>query len=454
MKKRIISVLFMTAMVFILTSCGGLTGTKSTGQAKADHSKEGDVINFLVYQDTMKNVLNAYYPEVKATSEDGEYTYLKDGTTIHWIVNEAEAFQYKLDDYIKVQYSVPADQRIDIVDLEGDYMKKYLEMGICVPLSDIGITPEDMKDQYQYTKDAITRDGEICGTSMEVAPGLFAYRRSIAKDVLGTDDPDEVQKALADWDSFDEVAEKARQKGYYMLSGFADAYRVFANNTSAPWVSDDKTVKVDPAIMEWVEMTKRYTDMGYNNRSVNVFTEKWMNDQKPDAKVFGFFYSTWGVNFTLVSNAGEEGYGDWAVCKGPMPFYWGASWLTAMDKTDNPEHIRDIMNALTCNREVMKNISLGINTFVNNSEVMTEIASDPDCGSDFLKGQNHLALFNEVAPTLKLDNLCAYDQGCTLDMIYTFTDYYLGNIPLDTAKKRFEIAIKDRYPNITSVVWP
>ncbi len=36
---------------------------------------------------------------------------------------------------------------------------------------------------------------QICGVSNEVAPGLFAYRRSIAKDVLGTDDPNKVQAA-------------------------------------------------------------------------------------------------------------------------------------------------------------------------------------------------------------------------------------------------------------------
>ncbi len=37
----------------------------------------------------------------------------------------------------------------------------------------------------------------------------FAYRRSIAKDVLGTDDPDKVQEALSTWDKFDKVAEQA-----------------------------------------------------------------------------------------------------------------------------------------------------------------------------------------------------------------------------------------------------
>ena len=45
-----------------------------------------------------------------------------------------------------------------------------------------------------------------------------------------------VQAQLSSWDKFNAVAEKASEKGYKMLSGYDDAYRVFSNNVSAPWV--------------------------------------------------------------------------------------------------------------------------------------------------------------------------------------------------------------------------
>ena len=115
---------------------------------------------------------------------------------------------------------------------------------------DVGLTDDDLKDQYQYTKDIVTVDGVQKGTTWQATPGLFAYRRSIAEDVLGTDDPTEVQAALSDWDKFNDVAEKAAAKGYKMLSGYDDSYRTFSNNVSAGWV-DGTTVKVDPNIMNW-----------------------------------------------------------------------------------------------------------------------------------------------------------------------------------------------------------
>ena len=132
--------------------------------------------------------------------------------------------------------------------------------------ADIGLTDDDLAGQYQYTKDIVSVDGSQRGTTWQATPGLFAYRRSIAKDVLGTDDPAEVQTYLSDWDKFNDVAAQAAAKGYKMLSGFDDAYRTFSNNVAAPWVTGT-TVTVDENIMKWVDQTKEYTDKGYNNKS-------------------------------------------------------------------------------------------------------------------------------------------------------------------------------------------
>ena len=53
-----------------------------------------------------------------------------------------------------------------------------------------------------------------------------------------------------------------------------------------------------------VDQTKEYTDKGYNNKS-SLWDSQWAADQGPSGKVFGFFYSTWGINFTLLGNSLE-----------------------------------------------------------------------------------------------------------------------------------------------------
>ena len=63
--------------------------------------------------------------------------------------------------------------------------------------------------------------------------------------------------------------------------------------------------------------------------------------------------STWGINFTLVGNAGEEGFGDWSICEGPDAWYWGGTWIAGARGTDNASLVADIMRKLTCNKEIM-----------------------------------------------------------------------------------------------------
>ena len=302
------------------------------------------------------------------------------------------------------------------------------------------------------------------GTTWQATPGLFAYRRSIAKDVLGTDDPTEVQSYLSDWDKFNDVAAQASAKGYKMLSGFDDAYRTFSNNVAAPWVTGT-TVTVDENIMKWVDQTKEYTDKGYNNKS-SLWDSQWASDQGPNGKVFGFFYSTWGINFTLLGNSLEtptsEGgkeevgngiYGDYAVCEGPQPYYWGGTWICGAAGSDNLDTIKDVMQKLTCDEAIMKQITLDTQDYTNNEKAMEEIASS-DYKSDFLGGQNHIALFAEAAKKIDMSNAGPYDQGLNESFQNAFKDYFTGNVDEDTAKANFETAIKEKYPELTDVVWP
>ena len=426
----------------------------STGAAESDEAGEGQVINLYGWNDGFKPYINDYYPEVDHVSDDTSITYLKDGTEIHWVVTPEDVYQQKLDEVLKNQENTEADEKVDLILLEADYVLKYIRAGVCKPLQELGITDEDLAQQYTYTQEIATdSDGVLRGSGTEATPGLFAYRRSIAKDVLGTDDPDKVQESLCDWEKFDTVAEMAKKKGYFMLSGYQDAYRVFSNNVSAPWV-EGTVCTVDPSLMDWIAQTREYTEKGYNHKTSKLFSEDWMRDQGADAKVFGFFYSTWGINFTLQSNAGEEGFGDWAVCKGPQSYYWGGTWMAAANGTDNPKHCAELIKAVTCDKDIMKQISMDTQKFTNHQEAMNELAKDPSYGSDFLGGQNHIALFADVAPDIDMSNVSAYDQGCAIELQDAFVDYFEGKISLDKAKENFELAIRERYPELTEVVWP
>ena len=459
MKRKVVSVLLVAAMTMgVLAGCGSSNKGGSAKKATINTEKEGKILNIYVWNEEFQSRLNDYYSEVEKVSDDKSITYLKDGTEIHWTVNPNEngVYQDKLDQALQKQADASDDQKVDMFLVEADYALKYTDANanVSVPLKDLGISDEDLADQYQYTKDVVTdANGDLRGTSWQATPGLFAYRRSIAKDVFGTDDPEKVQEKLADWNKFDAAAKEMKNKGYFMLSSVADTFRVFSNNVSGKWV-DGTTVKVDPNLMNWVKQSKTYTDEGLNHKVGGQWTDEWNKDQAADSKVFGFFYSTWGINFTLQGNAGKEGAGDWAVCDGPQPFYWGGSWLVAANGTDNPKHIKDIMLQLTANKDNLIKITKDTQDYTNTTSGMDELAKDPKYGSEFLGGQNHIALFAEVAPTIDMSNISPYDQGCGETFQNAFGDYFNGKITEEKAKKNFETAIKEKYPELTDVEWP
>jgi hypothetical protein len=490
MKRRtnaVVAMALAAAMTISLAGCQGGGGassaaaTSSSGEAAESQSSqaeentassqsesEGKVLNIWCWNDEFQSRFNDYYPDVQTVAKDKSTTTLKDGTTVKWTINpnKGNNYQDKLDQALFRQESAAADDKIDIFLIEADYALKYVNSDFTLNVKkDIGLTDDDLSQQYKYTQDIATdSNGALKAVTWQATPGLFAYRRSIAKKILGTDDPSKVQEQLSSWEKFGSVAAKMHSSGYKMLSGFDDSYRVFSNNVSAPWASGT-TVTVDPNIMKWVKQTKEFTEKGYNNKTT-LWDDKWSADQGPSSKVFGFFYSTWGINFTLegnslktpVSEGGKEQkgngiYGDWAVCAGPQSYYWGGTWICGCKGSDNIGTIRKVMKSLTCDKDIASKITKDTQDYCNNKAAMDEIASS-DYKSDFLGGQNHIKLFAEVAPKINLKNTSTYDQGCNEEFQAAFHDYFNGTVDLAGAKKNFEKSIKEKYPDLTEVKWP
>ena len=181
--KKIIALALTLVMVFALFAVGG-------GTAFADD--EGKVFNIYAWNEEFKGFFEKYYT-------------VPEGVTVNWIITPSDngAYQQKLDEALMNQDSAAADDKVDMFLAEADYILKYVDSDATQDVQALGVT--DFSNTYAYTVQAAS---EI-------------YRRSIAKDVLGTDDPAEVQAALDSWDKFNAVAAEAKAKGYYMTASFA-----------------------------------------------------------------------------------------------------------------------------------------------------------------------------------------------------------------------------------------
>lgn len=465
MKKNLLAILIIFVMLSTyVTGCGkkplGTDGTKESIEStdnelgdSASGESTGKTLNIYCWNDSFKDLFNEYYLPTGRLPED---------VKVNWItVPSAEnAYQNALDDALLSQENTPSEEKIDMFLVEADYALKYAQSDFTLDVkNDVGLTDDQMSQMYDFTKQIMTDENNaIKGVSPFASPGLFAYRRSIAKEILGTDDPIEVQEYINDWNKFNDVAEMSKEKGYTMLSGYDDAYRVFSNNVSSPWVDGNK-IKIDDNLMTWVDQTKLFTDKGYNNKT-SLWSDAWSADQGSLGKVFGFFYSTWGITFTLLENAldaavadggvqeiGNGAYGDYAITKGPESFYWGGTWLCAANGTDNVDEIKDIMEFFCTEKESMQNIAIETSDFANHIEAMEELAKD-DYSNNFLSGQNPYEYFAESALNIDMKNVSIYDQGLNDSFMENMKDYFEGAIDKDTALQNFYRSAIEKYPEL------
>lgn len=468
MKKKVITgLLALTMVAGTLAGCGSTasSGNSSAGgteTASASGGEEGKVINIYSWNDEFRERLEAVYPEVEETSKDGTVTTLKDGTEIHWIINPNQdgVYQQKLDEALLKQADASADDKIDIFLSETDYVFKYTDKDadVAMPLKDLGIDPDkDLADQYDFTRTtASDSDGVQRGSTWQCCPGLLVYRRDIAQDVFGTDDPAAVGEKVKDWDTLKATAEELKAKGYYTFASYADTFRLYGNSISESWVQPgDTTVKVDPQIMNWIDNSKEWLDAGYLNPTVKgQWNDDWNKAMSSQSNVFAFLLPAWGIDFVLNPNWDGDA-GAWAVTNPPQEYNWGGSYIHAATGTDNPEHAKDIILAMTADKDNLLKISKDYSDFTNTKSGMQEAATDDaNFSSEFLGGQNAFQYFAPVAENIKIAPLSAYDQGCVELIQNSFSDYFQEEVDFDKAKANFETAIKERYPDITQVEWP
>lgn len=477
MKKRLLALTMAMIMVAgTMAACGGNTDTPATGDTGStdpgstdsgttpdpgngedgdtpapttDLVTGGDTLTIYCWNDEFKTRVTDHYADY--TVVDATHGTIGD-TPVEWIItpNEGNGYQNKLDEDLLNGVG------IDMFLIEADYALKYVDAEYSLPISALGIEASEYADQYQYTKDIVTdSNGVLKGLSWQGCPCVMFYNRSIATEVLGSDDPDAVQAAVKDWDTFNETAAQMADAGYYMTSSVADTYRVYQNNVTTPWVVDGK-INIDANLERWVEDSMAMVE-AKETRTHDLWSDDWSAGFKTaNNNVFCYFGPAWFINFSMTPRDDDgnpqEGtigaIGGWGACVGPQSCYWGGTWICAASTCDNMDLVADIMRELTMNADVMKGIVEADDDFVNNQPAM-EAMANTDYTSDILGGQNPLPLYCEGVLTLDLSNLTAYDQACNEEFQKAMRDYFDGNATYEEALERFYNAVQTKHPELT-----
>ncbi len=431
------------------TEAASETTEDGASSEEASTGDEGKVLNIYAWNEEFKSRITDHYPGY----EEVDATHGKIGDVdVVWTITPSKdnAYQNNLDQQLLKQADAAADDKIDIFLVEADYALKYSDTDYTMPVSDLGITDDELANQYDYTKKILEdSNGVLKGVSWQSTPGVLIYNREIAKDMWGTDDPAEVQKHVSDWDTFYATGAELAAKGYKLTASVNDSFRVYQNNVSSKWVEDGK-LNIDPQFKAWAEAEKASVDAKQTTTG-DLWGDEWSAGFYPDGKVFAYFGPAWLINFSMAPDdeASIAHAGGWGATEGPQAFYWGGTWICAATGTDNPTLVADIMRKMTTDESILTDIVNADQDCVNNKNVVEKLAADTSFGFPVLGGQNPYSLFASNVEKIDLSNLSAYDQGCVESFQNAMKDYFSGASTYDEAIEAFKADIVTKYPAIT-----
>lgn len=483
MKKRTLSLILATAMVAgSLVGCGGGSSASSSApaeepkaeaeaeapaaeapaaEAEAEAAPAADgasIINIYCWNNEFPNRMMDHYPGFEANDPADSTKGGKIGDkVINFIVtdNKDNMYQNKLDEALAAQATAADKDKVDIFLIEADYAMKYTdpEVNVAMPLDELGITDADLSKQFQYTKDVVTdADGKIRGSSWQACSGGLIFNREIAKQVLGSDDLETVQAAVADWDAFNATAQKMKDAGFKIVATANDTFRVYSNNVSGKWVQDGKIV-VDDNVKKWADDSKALVDAGMTTTN-DMWSDDWSKGFQAPGDVFCYFGPAWLINFSMGADPSKEDDGSiahaggWGLVNGPQGFYWGGTWICAAQGTDNADVVKDIILNMTTNDDIMKDIAVKDSDCVNNKDVLTALATDESFGNAILGGQNPYQMLSDGAEKIDLSNLSEYDQACVEEYQNAMKNFFDGNATYEEALDQFFKAVGEKHPEL------
>jgi hypothetical protein len=352
----------------------------------------------------------------------------------------------------------------DMYCAESAFVLKYTQgdmASYAAPYAELGINvAEETKaaDIAQYTIDIGTRpaDGQLVGLGYQATGGAFIYRRSLAKDTWGTDDPAVIADKIGPgWDKFFAAAAELKAKGYGIVSGDGDIWHAVENSSEKGWIVDGK-LTLDPAREAFLDLSKSLKDNGYHN-DTRDWQEAWFADMQGIGAqpIFGFFGPAWLINYVMAphsggTKAGEGTYGDWAVCNPPIGFFWGGTWVLANKDSEKKEAVGKLIDWITLQCD-----DKGLQYYWANGTLSGEGGTKDTVASgtvmamsngtlEFLGGQNMFDVFVPANQFANGKNLTQYDE--TINNIWRdqVRQYTAGNVDRAGAIAAFKQSVTDQ----------
>ncbi|CAM3297189.1 extracellular solute-binding protein [Paenibacillus lupini] len=382
-----------------------------------------------------KLVIWTFFDQVKDMAE--QFEAKNPDVNIEVKMFPGDQYQTKLLTALQSGRDVP-----DIFDLERGYIGKFIDSKFLTDLSAMG-GDDLVKDYIPYVQElGRSSDGKLRAISDHSSPGGFWYQKDIAKQYLGTDDPDKIGEMVSSWDKIIDLGKKiAADSGgkEHLIQNAGDLFDIEAYNTQ-PWVKDGK-LNIDPKWQTIFE-TQQKIRQGNVDAKLPFMSAGWGNALNDGSVVLTSMPAWAGF---MIDNKDNKANGKYGVAKTPEGFYVGGTYRGIYDKSDNKDLAYEFIKYIAGtewqqhNLEKTGNMPGSGKVYESNLDTYT---------SPFFGDQKILKPYYESVkqmPAIKADK---YGEDILSKWRKAAGDGVTNNLSYEDVVKNFKKEVKNTFPEI------
>ncbi len=363
-----------------------------------------------------------------------------------------EFVEVSAGDYLKkIQTSIASGSELpDIIWAEAAFRGALYELNVLQSLSGEPYN-FDTSNLLDFELPLLTNSkGELVGLEQSGSPGALAYKRDLAKQYFGTDDPDELTAMFPDWDAFiakgKEVYDKSGGKTF-MLGSLMDAYTIFSNQGTTAIVDGTK-VNTDEVLRMFTQLQSIRDNNGEGKLA--MWSPTWNASYSQDNVIF-YPAANWSPQFVIKPND-KDNKGRWGLMVPPEGGYpYGGTTIGIWKDSKNKDAAWVYLNWLLGTDEGAE-ANFTTSDYILPLKSFFKDTSKLSSGADEFFGGQDLGKFwvEKVFPNMKSKAVTKYDQD-----IYSSSELVLQVMAQDKtfdakqALEKWEEQLKKNHPELT-----
>lgn len=352
----------------------------------------------------------------------------------------------------------------DIFTGELAFLKQWTEQDYWETLSQDPYNVDEWEEDYvDYTWDlGKNEEGDVKAVSWQITPGGIYYRRSIALEVLGTDDPDEIGKRFSTMEGLLEIGEEMKKHNYRLFPDEGSIRPYTDGGNKQPWVNENSELVLTEERKSYFDYAKEVRDNEYSALapawspawyesfdgpiSYNVgWDELDESDNSNQTEVFAVSLPTWALNSVFKANANKNA-GDWAITNGPTPYFDGGTWLGIYEGSENKDLAFKFIEMMVHDEEFLTEWVETTGDVLSYLPVTEKIKDD--FSDEFLGGQNNYQFFLKEAEKIDASIITKYDQPIS-ELFGTQVEKFVeGKVTREEAIEEFYKEVMNAFPEI------